>query len=140
MVKALIKYLLLVCILLASGVSHLSAHKIKENTSYIATGSEHASLGILLQADQVFTKTPSSSDTEKHSIIEIAEIEIEEEDDEWISFKKHLESSHYLTTLFYAYLPEYFSQHKKNCLALYKQFSHCSTPESLYLIFRVFRL
>jgi hypothetical protein len=139
MVKAFIKYLLLVCILLASGVSHLSAHKIKESTSYAATGSEHASLGIL-QADQVFTNKSSSSDTEKNFIIEIAEIEIEEEDDEWISFKKHVESSHYLTTLFYAYLPEYFYLRTKNCLAFYKRFSHRSTPESLYLIFRVFRL
>ena len=144
MAKAVVKYLLTLCILLLSGYSQLSAGAHLGSRGHSPAvrfaGSEWNSSVASLPRPSFIVKSPSSG-TKKDLTSEVAEIvEVEEEDDKSTASKKIGASDHHFTTLFYALTAEYFSTSFKNCLSFCKQFSLFSSHPALYIILRVFRI
>jgi hypothetical protein len=135
MIKALIKYLLSLCILLLCGYSQLSTYTYRESTynSPIKSlkESEHASLGNE-QQDQTFITPSSPSGTKKHFTIDFAEIEIEEEEE-------YLKGSNHFTAIFCALILGYFFRYIINDLLLCKYFFYILSNRR-HLILQVFRI
>lgn len=141
MIKALIKYLLSLCILLLGGYSQLSAHANEEGDFYSPIknlkGSEQISIGPG-QDGPTFILKPASSGTEKASFTMDA-AEIIEEKEEWSSFIKYLADSYYFTVIYYALTFGYLCYFIKKYLPLSKQ-SFDFSSYRWYLIFQVFRI
>ena len=139
MKKLLIRFFLSLCIILLSGYSQLYAHTyqdgIRHSSIKALLKSEHAGIG-KLQNTQALPHKFSSSVTEN---LKLSVAEIEEEDDELVSFKKLLEHSNYFTAVFYALV--------FGCLGLFllkrlpagKHALYFSSFK-LYLLFRVIRI
>ena len=143
MIKALLTYFLSLSILLLSGYSQLSACAHELSTYYSPATNSIKSVPTSVGAaphEQALLSKPPSSGTEKHLTIDTAQVIEEKEDDESTHFKKYVASSHYFTTLFHALSYEYFLHYLKTRLSSYKPFSYGSSSESLYLVFRVFRI
>ena len=139
MKKLLIRFFLSLCIILLSGYSQLYAHTyqdgIRHSSIKALLKSEHAGIG-KLQNTQALPHKFSSSVTEN---LKLSVAEIEEEDDEFISFKKLLEHSNYFTAVFYALV--------FGCLGLFLSKRLSSDKHSfkfptckLFLLFRVIRI
>ncbi len=140
MIKALLKYLLSLSILLLSGYSQLTAHPYKESTFHSPirnlNEAEHATCGIE-QYDHSFIIKSSSPDEEKKNYkIDVAENEVEEED-EIVFSRKHFQSGNYAASIFFAQTFKRFFNGKK-ILPFYKYFSR--TLSCRYLIFEAFRI
>jgi len=140
MIRAFLKYLLSLCILLLSVYSHLYAQTYQGFTSYSLLkklkGSEHASIGAV-QNDQAFSFKYASPVPEKSFKVEATDIE--EEDYKFISFKKYLESNSYFTAAFYALALAFFFRYIKTSLLFCKHFSY-TLSQRRYLLFQVFRI
>lgn len=141
MIKALIKYLLSLSILLLSVYSNLYAHSYQECICHASKKtllrSERASLGSMHTNQTLLLKSTLSS-REKETCKIIA-AEIEEDKHEWISLKKFLDGSNYFTTLFYALAFGYLGLFLKKCLPSCKHSIYFSSYK-WYLLFRVFRI
>jgi hypothetical protein len=120
--KALIKYLLFTCIFLFSGRSFAYAHANHSSISY-------SSVKNLQQS--VNTKSISSGREKEND--ELTALFVDDDDDESISFKKHVESSNYFNSIFSAQTFDVFSTAvKKSYLS--------NTSLHRYLIFQAFRI
>ena len=139
MKKLLIRFFLSLCVILLSGYSQLYAHTyedgIRHTSIKVLLKSEHASFG-KVQNNQALPHKFSSSVTESRKL---SVAEIEEEDDEFISFKKLLEQSNYFAAVFYALV--------FGCLGLFLSQRLPSGKHALYfpscklfLLFRVIRI
>ena len=140
MVKEFVKYLLLLCILLLSVHSQLYVHSGQGFARITVTkGSEGpgpAHYGTL-QAEQAFKVRYFSPSPEESLRLEAADIE--EEEDEVVSFKKFLERSGYLAAAFYSLLLALFFRYFKTSLLFCKHISYNSSKRR-YLVFQVFRI
>lgn len=135
------KYFLLLCFILLGGYTHMSSRTVKEIPN--ATQESIAqSLGLVAQADFQTDETSSN----KHSLtakdksrekIEITESEIEEE--EILHVKKYLSDSNYFE-LFCAKSSDPHFHLLGKSLPFGKAHLFYSSLESLYIVFRVFRL
>jgi len=138
MTKAILKYLLTLCILLLSVYSHLYAHAYQELPCHSHTqrfkGAVHASLGTS-HNDQGFNPRYSLSDSEKSFRLEATDIE--EEDYGFVAFRKYLESNYYFTAVFYAIALAFFFRYIKTSLLFCKHFSY-TLSKRRYLLFQVF--
>jgi len=141
MIKAYIKHLLSLCILLLSVYSQLYAHTFQDGIRHSSIKnllkSDHASFGIVQNSQTQVLKFVSASKEKENHKIDAAEIE--EEDYEYISFKKLLENSNYFATVFYALvfgcLGLFLSQRLLACKHALYFFSY-----KLFLLFRVIRI
>ncbi|WP_345160448.1 hypothetical protein [Pontibacter saemangeumensis] len=140
MVKPFLKYLLFLCVLLLSVHSQIYAQSSQEfsriSLAKVSNGSELASYGAI-QADQplkVRYFSPSSGDSFK-----LEATDIEEEEDEFVSIQKFLESNNYLAASLYALILAFFFRYIKRSLLFCKQISYNSSLRR-YLIFQVFRI
>lgn len=145
MKKALTKYLLSLCIIWLSGYDLLSAHILHESAFFslikVPNGSDYASFESV-RHNQPSINAASTSPVEKgFKKIEAAEKEVEEDD---LSYsRKHLQSSDYITSIFfYALIFGYLVHHIKIKRSfLFREFSsYFSSFRSLHIIFRVFRI
>lgn len=143
MSKAFVKYLLSISILFLCGYSILSAHTYLENTNNAQEANQSVkenALCVALDQDQAYFINNSPYSSEKNFTVESSVFEIEEQEDEWITFKKFVENVQYLSTLFYALTLGFFSLYIKNRLYFCKQSTYFSFLQPLYLRFRVFRI
>ena len=140
MIKAFLKYLLLLCIILLSAYGQLSAHAYQASTSNTPI---KATIGIEATAfqeaklNQTFISTPSPSGTAKtnHKKIVAAENEVNESD----LFKKFLESSKFITAICYAFTFGFLFRHLTKGLLLCEHL----VPTASYrrhLVIQVFRI
>lgn len=140
MTKALIKYLIALCMLgLTDGL--LSAHIHRERTSYSSDDLRFTSPTRFNNEDcEQHNRIPSFSSASFSGsgainfIIGIAETEVEEET---ISSKKNLESS-YVDSVLLAQTLGHFFTHDKKALSFYSCYPNISSDR--YLIFEVFRI
>ena len=123
--KALIKYLLLLCTPLVIGYNCLSGYTY-----------EYSSLGAA-QYYQLLIVKPTSSDTERKNYkIDAAENEVEE--DELASSKKHLEGGNCILPISFSQAPECLFSGSKKILPYYTYFSNSSSCR--YILCRAFRI
>lgn len=139
MIRALIKYLLILCIILLSGSIQLFAHKAMESalcsTSLAMT--DHARVDI--EHEHAFNIQSASPNTEKkESKVFVPNIVLEE--DESDSFEKNLGSSNFFTAFFYALVFGYITFNINKGIHPYKHFSNFSSLQSLHIIFCVYRI
>lgn len=66
--------------------------------------------------------------------------DIEEKENETVSFKSHVGFSNNINTRFYTQITEYFFQYIQIHLSFFKRFSYFLSCESLYLLFEVMRI
>lgn len=136
------KYFLLLCFILLGGYTHMSSHTTVREMSNSTQEALAQSLGLIAQAD--FQTDDTSSN--KHSLtarekgrekIEITESEIEEEEIHQV--KKYFDYTNYFG-LFCAKSsdPHFYLLGKS--LPFGKSHLFYSSLESLYIVFRVFRL
>lgn len=134
------KYLLSLCILLLSVHSQLYAQPGQGFAGISLTkgsvGSGLAGYGTL-QADQASKLRYFSPGTDESLRLEATDIE--EEEDESVSFKKILASGDYFAAALYSLLLALFFCHFKTGLRHCKQFSHNSSKRR-FLLFQVFRI
>ncbi|MBT34132.1 MAG: hypothetical protein CMO01_31090 [Thalassobius sp.] len=143
MIRALVKYYLPLCILLIGGYNQASAYA---NLSAFAdkvesvSGVEYNSLENAEQFPHAFIINNSPAGSEKTLIIE--DNDVEEEEDERIDVKKHLESFYASAAAYYSALQsEYFFHIVKNHLACYKHFTYFISSHRWYIIIlQVFRI
>ena len=136
MMKLLIKYLSL-CILLLGGFSQLPACPYKESTLHSLVRNlkvpEDTSLGAA-QNNEVFFIKPISFGTEKQNDRTNESLFEFEEDDELVSFKRHLKSSYCSFSIFFAQTLGHFFIYRKKIFSFYTYLS-CR-----YIIFQAFRI
>ena len=142
MIKALIKYHILLCILLLSGYTQLSAHIFEENAFYYQINILNGSGDSTFENEEL--PHPSlvnfaTSSSERNLLLE--DTDVEEEEDERHSAKKKVERLSYFTSLFYVQHLEsgFFKRYVKNHLSFCKYLHHVSSL-SWYLVFEVFRI
>lgn len=136
------KYFLLLCIILLGGYTHVSSHTTVKEMSNTTQEAIAQSLGLTVKFD--FQTDDNSAN--KHSLtarekgrekIEITESEIEEE--EILHVKKYLDYSDYFG-LFCIKISDPHSYLLGKTLPFGKAHLFYSSLESLYIVFRVFRL
>jgi len=141
MKEAFKKYFLLLCFILLGGYTHMSSHTVKE-VANCSPESIAQSLkledSVSFQTDETsgnkFSLTAKEKEQEK---IEIAENEIEEE--EIFHVKKYLDYYNYFDLFYKKSFDSYFHLTDRN-LPIGKSSFFYSSLESLYIVFRVFRL
>jgi hypothetical protein len=132
----LLKYLLPLCILLLSG--YLYCHEgtihtpirissVKNSNYFIGENSQNSIIEPALTTEKRETKQNPITD-------------IEEKENEVISFKKDLSFNTNIAALFYTQIAEYFFQYTQIQLFFFKHFSYYPSSKSLYLIFEVMRI
>ncbi|MDB5261829.1 MAG: hypothetical protein JWQ14_1110 [Adhaeribacter sp.] len=141
MMKALLKYLLLLCIILLAFFGQQIAHA-PTDSAYISSANQlkysvQASLG-QVQHDYSFLIKAAGSGTRKGSKI-FATVEKEAEEVESIASKKYLESSVFFTAVLSGQLFTYLFSSLKRYLAFCKSYSSFSSHR-WYLLFRVIRI
>jgi hypothetical protein len=139
--KAFTKYLLLLCILLLSGCSHLYAQQWESTSS----PSNQTTKGFIkgpsigsFQNDLALHLKIAAPGAEKDQS-QVYSIESESEEDKSGSFRKMVESSIYFTALLYANILAFLLGLLASVLHFCKHFSNFSAHR-LYLIFGVFRI
>lgn len=141
MTKAFLNFFFALCILLLSGQGQLSAQTHPESSDRISSES-HESAGAAESGVQsehaVFKSLPATSHPDNS--LNFTFLEIEEEEDERFSSKKHLAGRAMLTAILFALLLGYFFQCIKNRLAYYEHLFCCSPSVPLFIAFRVFRI
>lgn len=137
MLKAFVKYLLFLWILLLGGLNPLSAHMDMEKACHSLKETKHVSFDTQ-RHDEAFIGKTSSHGSEESSKFQITNNEEKEEE---ITFsKKYSASSNFFTAIFYAFILGYFLRNPKNSLPFCRYFSHFSSLRSFNLLFCVFRL
>ncbi|MCJ8167417.1 hypothetical protein MKJ04_21430 [Pontibacter sp. E15-1] len=129
MIKAVLKYLLPLIILLVSGYRPLSAHAAKESASYASLEKIAEPETITFRASQfeeatVFNTSSSGSAKENHRKLITAEYEIEE--DESLSLKAFLDSANYIAAILYAFICGYLFRFLSKYFAHSKYLAHFS--------------
>lgn len=145
MIKFLVKYLL-VLIPLFGGYGHLSAHSADSDQPHPLSNHIFQSSYIQLNVEQgdsfVFVKESvpgRESHSDKRDFFEVEEEEEKDERDR-ASSKKCSNTSHYFANNFYTSLPGDYFRYLKKSLP-YREYSVDSyLPESLNLVFCVFRI
>ncbi|MEO9476060.1 MAG: hypothetical protein ABJG41_11010 [Cyclobacteriaceae bacterium] len=145
MIKFLVKYLL-VLLPFFGGLGHLSAHTASSGNPHPLSNNLFQSSYIQMNGEQddsfVFVKESvpgRESHSDKRDFFEVEEEEEKDERDR-ASSKKISNTSHYLTNNFYTGLPGDYFRYIKKSLA-YREYSVDSyIPESLNLVFCVFRI
>jgi hypothetical protein len=138
MTKALMKYLLSLCILLLSGYGHLYAQPHQEGTTHPLKGVVHAASIGTLQHDlaAILKVSKPSAEKERNNLYST---ESEKEEDESLSFHKIVDNTHFIAAVFYAHALALLLSVLARVLHFCKHFSYFSSHR-LYLIFRVFRI
>jgi hypothetical protein len=141
--KSIVRYFLLLCVLLLSGHSQLSAHAFGNGTydSSSKLPREHACSHIDQEGQALVTDFAPS--LWEKQIFTIEATEEKEEDDAGsgsISFKRHLKGSDYFAAVFCAQVRGYFFSYKRQILAFSVDLSYPSSDHRRYLIFQVFRI
>jgi len=143
MIKALPKYLLILCIFLLSGHSFLSAHatqaRIRYSSIKIPVSSAQANPD-LVQNDPASALFISSGNQKENHDLDVLVLcdDNDNDDDELISFKKRSGSDDGSTSVFFTQLAGYFSGPGKNMPSSFSYFSN--TPTDRYLLFQTFRI
>ena len=143
--RLIVRYFLLLCVLLLSGYSQLSAHAhangAYDSSSKLLQALENAILHID-QEGQALVKDFVPSLWEKQIFTIEATEEKEEEDAEFesISFRRHLKCSDYFAAVFCAQMRGYFFSYKRQILGFSMNLSYPSSDHRQYLIFQVFRI
>lgn len=138
MIKALPKYLILICVILLSGYGQLSAHQSRGvlNSVKCLKGAEHICPVISRDEDSLFFKSSFNTENQKYRLgVPFFENE-EEEDDEPISLKKHFNTGCYLASISFAQNSGHASS--KKVLPFNGFFSY--TSSSRHIVFQVFRI
>jgi hypothetical protein len=139
MIKALPKYLILICVILLSGYGQSSAHQSRGvlNSLKSLKGTEHVCPVISRDEDALFFKSSFNTENQKYRLgVPFFENE-EEEDDEPISLKKHFSTGSYPASISFAQNSGHFASSKK-VLPFNGFFSY--TSSSRYIVFQVFRI
>lgn len=139
MIKALPKYLILICVILLSGYGQLSAHQSRGALYSLKNlkGTEHTCPVINRDEDALFFKSSFNTENQKYRLgVPFFENE-EEEDDEPISFKKNFSNSTYSAFISCAQNLGHLASNKK-VLPFNWFFSY--TSSSRYIVFQVFRI
>ncbi|GEO05954.1 hypothetical protein AAE02nite_36180 [Adhaeribacter aerolatus] len=141
MIKAFLKYLLPLCIVLLAFLGQLTAHA-PTDSAYLSPVNQlkrsvQASLA-LGQPEYSFLIKATDSDTRKGSKI-VATVEKEAEEVESSSAKKFLESSTFFTAVLSGQIFAYLFKSLEKYLAFCKSYSSFSSHR-WYLLFRVFRI
>jgi hypothetical protein len=139
MIKALPKYLILICVVLLSGYGQLSAHQSRGALYSLKNlkGTEHTCPVITRDEDAFFFKSSFNTENQKYRLgVPFFENE-EEEDDEPISLKKHFSNGNYLAFISFAQNSGQFTSSKR-VLPFNGFFSN--TSSSRYILFQVFRI
>ena len=141
MLKAFIRNFLSLSILLLSVYSNLYAHTFKEcichSSKRTLIKSEHVRFGDAKSTQtKIIRATLSGTENEKCKLVAA---EIEEEKQEWLSFKKFLANSNYFSSLFSALVFGFC------CLILQKRLPSCKhslyfSSYKWYILFRVIRI
>jgi len=142
MIKALAKYLLLLCVILLSGYGQLSARTSKESAIHAQTKYDKESENVTsdnVQKDNACIITSSTRSDTKKERQEICVAKNEVEEDEVDSSKKHVERNYVSLSNFYALSQECFLLYIKNSLTFCKRFSYF-TSYMRYIIFQVIRI
>jgi hypothetical protein len=139
MMKALPKYLILICVILLSGYGQLSAHQNRGILSSLKSlkGEAHICPIIARDENALFFKSSFNTENQKYRLgVPFFENE-EEEDDEPISLKKNFSSSTYSASISCAQNLGHLASNKK-VLPFNWFFSY--TSSSRYIVFQVFRI
>lgn len=126
----LLKPLLWLCILLLSGCTFyesISTAPAKNIKYFIVQKSQHSAYKPVLSSTKEENKQTHTTD-------------IEEKENEAISFKKYLSFSKNIGALFYTQKVEYFFQYTQIDFCFFKTFSYYLSFKSLYLLFEVMRI
>jgi hypothetical protein len=126
-----------------SGFSQLdvrAGHDARHTSSEISAKSEDVVADSEQLMASLFYNTPSERKHEvlKIDVTEIREEEESEDEQDLISFKRHLDSHHYLTSAFLAITSEYLSGSNTRVSSFSKNSSY--TDSCRYLVFLVFRI
>ncbi|RDC64956.1 hypothetical protein AHMF7616_03578 [Adhaeribacter pallidiroseus] len=141
MSRAVLQYLLSLCILLLSVYSQLYASTSQECICHSSKRTlaryAHVSDGIANGgSSKIIKATLSGTENENCKLIAA---EIEEEKHGWVSFKKYLATSNYFTTLLYGLTLSCFGLFLKKRLPSGKHALYFSSYK-WYLLFRVIRI
>lgn len=141
MIKAFLKYVLPLCIILLAFLGQLIAHA-PEGSAYFASTNQLKS-SVLAGLDQVqhnhFLFIKPAGPVSKKGNYEITATEKEAEEVESTSSKKYSESSTFFTAILAGQILQYLFSPLESYLAFCKNFSFF-TSHRWYLIFRVFRI
>lgn len=137
MMKASVKYLLTLCILLLSVTNQLTAHTQKGGVSFLSQKTLHTSKDLRLDANHQLTITSFSTDGKDNSLFFCEEDNVEEDEERFVLQKKHSEIP--CASSFYAWNRLLILLNFPQVLLSYKHFIFF-TPNKLFVIFRVFRI
>lgn len=137
MVKASVKYLLTLCILLLSVTNQLTAYTQKGAVSFLPQKTLHTSKDFHLDASHQLTFTSFSADSKENSLFFCEEDNVEEDEDRFVLHKKYSETP--CASSFYTWNRLLILLNFPQVLLSYKHFIFF-TPNKLFVIFRVFRI
>ncbi len=141
MLKALLKYLLCLGILLLGVYGYLSAHTYQQSTFFspvkIFAGVEHGGIAGIQKLHNFHLKATLLDVANGHD--KIAPSETEAEDDEFVTLQNNFESSYFLSAVFYAGALAFLLRYLQQILHTCKQIAFFSYHR-WYLLFRVFRI
>jgi hypothetical protein len=139
MMRAVIKHLLSLCFLLLCGYGQLYAHGYHAVNDFAMP--EHASHGVgsLPEFEATNTKFLSSRAEKENLTLDIAEIEVRENEEEESNLsKEYLTYGDYAAAVLIARALGHFSCYSKKISPRYKRFAY--TPSCRYLVWQVFRI
>ena len=142
MIKALLKYLLFLCIILAGNYGQLSAHTPKESAfhaTFKRTIESAQSGSDLEHNDHSCTIQASTTSDSKNETRELCFAEKEIEEDEVDSSKKSFARNHDSLSNFYALSQGCYSLFIRNSFAFCKRFAYF-TSHRWFIILQVFRI
>ncbi|MES2518575.1 MAG: hypothetical protein V4585_10745 [Bacteroidota bacterium] len=139
MIKARIKYLITLCILLLSISGQLDAHTLRKGAFHHPIKKHRASLDGNLQNNVSHTFTSVSLDSGENILFDYNEEVEEDEEDGIVSQKKNLENTDVSSTLFYSWYSKFFLLTNAKVLHFSKHLSNFSYHK-LFIVFQVFRI
>lgn len=139
MVKASIKYLLILCILMLSVINQLTAFTHSGNTAFLPQKWLQDSRYIRPETGHHISITPFLIEKKENSLLYFEEDKVEDEDDHSIFQKKQLNNSNLFPILFYHWNYSLVLLNFPKVLFSYKHFISL-TSNKLFVIFGVFRI
>jgi hypothetical protein len=142
MIKALLKHILPLCILLLSGYNQILAHAHQEVSFYTpikeTIGVEVAKLSGVQSELTSFTDLPTSGSAQKNHK-KIVATEFENEEDKLHALKKLLESSEYIAAVLYAFISAFLFLYLCKGLLLCKLFFPISSYRR-HIVLQIIRI
>lgn len=142
MIKAHIKYLIALCILLLNVSGQLDANTYRQRVSHHPLKKHHAFTdGNIsnLQSNVNYTFTSASFNGCENTFFDYEEKVEEDKESSIISQKKNLDNTYVSSTLFYSWYSKFFLLSNTKVLHLGKHLSHFSYHK-LFIVFQVFRI